>query len=99
MTPSLPVMVLVMTAAALVCRFAGYAAMKYLPPSYRLDAALKATPLAVMAGIAAQAFDAGGWVEAIALSTAMALALITRSDLGAAIAGVAMAAALRALGL
>jgi uncharacterized membrane protein len=99
MTPSLPAMLVVMAAAALICRFAGFAAMRFLPPSARLDAALKATPLAVMAGITAQALAAGGWVEAMALGTAMAVSVTTRNDLGAAIAGVAVAAAFRALGV
>lgn len=99
MTPSLPAMLAVMTAAALICRFAGFLAMRFLPPSARLDAALRATPLAVMAGITAQALAAGGWVEALALGTAMALSVVTRNDVAAAIAGVAMAAVLRALGL
>lgn len=99
MTPSLPAMLVAMTAAALFCRLAGYAAMRFLPPSPRLDAALRATPLAVMAGITAQALAAGGWVEAIALGSATALSVITRHDLAAAIAGVAVAAALRAMGM
>ncbi len=99
MTPSLPAMLAVMAAAALICRFAGFAAMRFLPPSPRLDAALKATPLAVMAGITAQALAAGGWVEALALGAAMAISVISRNDLAAAIAGVAVAAVLRSLGL
>jgi uncharacterized membrane protein len=99
MTPSLPAMLAVMAAAALICRFAGFLAMRFLPPSPRLDAALRATPLAVMAGITSQALAAGGWVEALALGTAMALSATTRNDVAAAIAGVAMAAALRAFGL
>jgi uncharacterized membrane protein len=99
MTPSLPAMLAVMTAAALFCRFAGFLAMRFLPPSARLDAALKATPLAVMAGITAQALAAGGLVEALALSAAMVLSVTTRNDVGAAVAGVAVAAGLRALGL
>ncbi len=99
MTLSLPSMLIVMTAAALLCRFAGYAAMRFLPPSARLDAALKATPLAVMAAITAQAVAAGGLVESLALGAAMAMSFLTRNDIGAAVAGVAVAAALRAAGL
>lgn len=99
MTPSLPAMLAVMAAAALFCRMAGFLAMRFLPPSARLDAALKATPLAVMAGITAQSLAAGGLVEALALGAAMAISVATRNDVGAAIAGVAVAAGLRALGL
>lgn len=88
----------VAAAAALACRVAGYAAMRFLPPSYRLDAALRATPLAVMSGITAMALAAGGLTEALALGCAVAVAAVTRNDLGAAIAGVGMVALLRAAG-
>lgn len=98
MTPSLTAMLLVAAAAALACRLAGFAAMRYLPRSHRLDAALRATPLAVMSGISAMALAAGGLTEALALGTATALALWTRNDVGAAIGGVAVAALLRAFG-
>ena len=98
MSASLPAMLAVMAAAALFCRMAGYMAMRFLPRSNRLDAALKATPLAVMAGITAQAMAAGGVVEALALGAAMAISLWTRNDVGAAVAGVAGAALLRAAG-
>lgn len=97
MSPSLPAMLAVMAAAALFCRMAGYMAMRFLPRSNRLDAALKATPLAVMAGITAQAM-AAGVVEALALGAAMAISLWTRNDVGAAVAAVAGAALLRAAG-
>jgi len=97
--PPIWAMLLVMTAASFFCRVAGYMAMRFLPPSARLDAALKATPLAVMAGITAQALAAGGLVEALSLGAAMALSVATRNDVGAAVAGVAVAAGLRAAGL
>ena len=99
MTPSLPAMLAVMAAAALICRMAGFLAMRFLPPSARLDAALKATPLAVMAGITAQALAAGGLVETLSLGAAVAFAVLTRRDVSAAIFGVAIAAGLRAAGL
>lgn len=99
MSPSLPAMLAVMAGTALVCRMAGYMAMRFLPPSARLDAALRATPLAVMAGITAQALANGGLVEMLALGGAMALSLWSRNDVGAAVAGVAIAATLRALGV
>ena len=99
MTPPLWAMVLTMAAASLFCRMAGYMAMRFLPPSNRLDAALKATPLAVMAGITAQALAAGGLTEALALATAIGLTVVLRSDVTAALAGVGVAAGLRALGL
>lgn len=99
MMESLPAMLAVMTAAALICRMAGYMAMRFQPDSPRLDAALKATPLAVMAGITAQALAAGGLVEALALAAVVGLSLWTRRDVSAAIAGVGLVALLRAVGL
>jgi uncharacterized membrane protein len=89
---------LVAAAAALACRCAGYLAMRYLPPSHRLDAALRATPLAVMSGISAMALAAGGVTEAAALGFAAMVAMVTRNDVGAALAGVGLAALLRAFG-
>ena len=44
-----PVLLLVMAATALFCRVAGYVTMRFLPRSPRLDAALRATPVSVMA--------------------------------------------------
>ncbi|MBE2277893.1 MAG: AzlD domain-containing protein [Rhodobacteraceae bacterium] len=97
--PPLWQLMLVAGLAALTCRFAGYLAMRFLPASPRLDAALRATPLAVMSGITAMALAAGGLVEALALGAAVALTALTRNDVAAAVAGVAVAAGLRALGI
>lgn len=99
MLPDLWPFLLVAAAAALACRFAGFVAMRYLPPSYRLDAALRATPLAVMSGITAMALAAGGLTEALALGLAVLVAGFTRNDVGAALAGVGLVAILRAMGL
>jgi uncharacterized membrane protein len=99
MLPDLPAFLLVAAASSVACRFAGYLAMRWLPPSHRLDAALRATPLAVMAGITAMALAAGGLTEALALTLATVIAVITRNDVGAAVAGVAFGAALRAFGI
>jgi uncharacterized membrane protein len=97
--PSMPVLLLVMAGAAFACRIAGFLAMRYLPPSARLEAALRATPLAVMAGITALALQAGGLVEALALGSAVVLTLLIRNDIFAAILAVGVAAGLRALGM
>lgn len=99
MLPDLWPFLLVAAAAALACRLSGYLAMRYLPPSPRLDAALRATPLAVMSGITAMALAAGGLTEALALATTVAVAYLTRNDVGAALVGVGLVAVLRASGL
>lgn len=97
--PSLFAHLLVAAAAALACRLSGYLVMRYLPPSPRLDAALRATPLAVMSGITAMALASGGLTEALALGAVIALAMVTRNDVGAAAAGIVLVAILRAAGL
>jgi uncharacterized membrane protein len=98
-SPELAAHLLVAAAAALVCRLSGYLVMRYLPPSPRLDAALRATPLAVMSGITAMALASGGLTEALSLGAVIVLAMITRNDVGAAVAGVVLVALLRAAGL
>ena len=99
MTDSFPVVLAVMASAALVCRVAGFTLMRLIPVSPRLEAALRATPLAVMAAIAALAVQAGGLAEALALAAVVGLTWILRSDVAAALLGVAIVAALRWAGL
>lgn len=99
MTESFPILLLVMAAAAFLCRVAGFTLMRVIPVSARLEAALRATPLAVMAGIAALAVQAGGLAEAMALGAVVGLTLVLRSDVAAALLGVVIVAALRWLGV
>lgn len=99
MTESFPLVLLVMAAAALLCRVAGFTLMRLVPVSPRLEAALRATPLAVMAGIAALAVQAGGLAEALALGAVVALTVVLGSDVAAALLGVVIVAVLRWLGV
>ncbi len=94
-----PVLLAVMTAAALACRFGGYAAMRFVSASPRLEAALKATPVAVMAAIAALALARGGLTDALALGAGVVLTLATGRDMTAAFTAVGLAALLRAAGM
>lgn len=98
MTWSFPVLLSVMAGAALFCRFAGYIAMRWIPATPRIEAALRATPMAVMAGIAANAAAYGSWSDAAALGAAMALAFVTGNDVVAALVAVGLAALMRAAG-
>jgi uncharacterized membrane protein len=84
-----------MAAAAFFCRYAGYIAMRYLPKSPRIDAALRATPVSVMAGIAAIAVVQGGVTDALALAAAVGLTFLLGNDVAAALLAVALAAGLR----
>lgn len=99
MTESFPVLLAVMAAAALLCRVAGFTLMRFVPVTPRIEAALRATPLAVMAGITALALQAGGLAEGLALAAVVGLTLLLRSDVAAALLGVAVVAGLRWMGL
>ena len=97
--PSFPAMLLVMVAAAVACRVGGFLLMAWLPVSPRLEAALRATPLSVMAGITALALAGGQVADALALGGVVVLTVITRNDVMSAIAGVGIVAVLRWAGL
>ena len=95
MTDSFAVQLAVMTAAAFLCRMAGFTLMRFVPVSPRVEAALRATPLGVMAGITALAVQAGGLAEGLALASVVGLTLVLRSDVAAALLGVVVVAGLR----
>jgi uncharacterized membrane protein len=99
MTHGFPVILLVMAAAAFFCRAAGFTLMRFVPVSARVEAALRATPLAVMAAITALALQAGGLAEALALAAVVGLTVILRNDVAAALMGVVVVAVLRWAGL
>ena len=99
MTESFPVQLAVMASAALLCRMAGFTLMRFVPVSPRVEAALRATPLGVMAGITALAVQQGGLAEGLALASVVGLTLMLRSDVAAALLGVVAVAALRWAGL
>ena len=99
MTESFPVLLTVMAGAAFLCRMAGFTLMRFVPVSPRVEAALRATPLAVMAGITALAVQAGGLAEGLALAAVVGLTLVLRSDVAAALLGVVAVAGLRWVGV
>ncbi|NJS38982.1 MAG: AzlD domain-containing protein [Rhodobacteraceae bacterium] len=99
MTDSFPIILAVMALAAFFCRIAGFTLMRFVPVSGRVEAALRATPLAVMAAIAVLALQAGGLAEALALAFVVGLTLILRSDVAAALMGVIVVAVLRWAGM
>lgn len=99
MTESFPVLLAVMASAAFLCRVAGFTLMRFVPVSPRVEAALRATPLAVMAGITALAVQAGGLAEGLALASVVGLTLVLRSDVAAALLGVVVVASLRWAGV
>lgn len=99
MSDGFPTLLLVMAAAALVCRMLGFVLMRFMPASPRVEAALRATPLSVMAGITALSLAQGGLAEALALGAVVGLTLLLGSDVAAALLGVAAVAVLRWVGV
>jgi uncharacterized membrane protein len=86
-----------LTAASFACRAAGFWLMGFLQPNPRLQAALRAAPLAVMVGIVTPAASRGRPAELIALLVIAVVMRLTRNDLVASLAGVATVALLRQL--
>lgn len=91
-------LLLAMAAAAYGCRALGFFAMRYVPLTPRFEAALKATPISVMAGIVAISAVRGGPVEWVATALVLGLMKLTGSDLVAAFAGIIAIALMRAAG-
>ncbi|MBL8808173.1 MAG: AzlD domain-containing protein [Rhodospirillales bacterium] len=86
-------------AASFFCRVGGFWFMRLIRVTPRVEAALKSTPLAVMIGIVAPVALRGNIPELAALATIVAIMRWVPNDLVAALAGVAVVAALRFLGL
>lgn len=99
MTDNFPLALAVMAAAAFLCRMAGFTLMRFVPLTPRVEAALRATPLAVMSGIVALALVNGGLAEALALGAVVAITWATGRDIAAALIGVAVVAGLRWMGM
>jgi uncharacterized membrane protein len=83
--------------ASLVCRLGGFWIMRFVDITPRLEAALRATPLAVMVGLVTPAALRGGVIELTALVITGLAMKATRSDLLSAVIGVAVVALGRAL--
>jgi uncharacterized membrane protein len=88
---------LALAAASFACRAAGFWLMRYVTVTPRLKAALAAAPLAVMLGITAPAAARDEPPELLGLAVIVVVMRLTRSDLVAALAGVAVVAVGRAL--
>lgn len=87
-----------MAAASYACRLGGFVAMRFVTVTPRLEAALRAVPLAVMIGIAAPALaDGGGLAEWIGLAAVVIAMRLTRNDPLAAVVGVATVAVARTI--
>jgi uncharacterized membrane protein len=99
MSANFPLLLLAMASAALICRMGGYVLMGLIPMTPRIEAALRATPLAVLAAITVLALEQGGLAEALALAAVAGLTLVLGNDVAAALLGVAVVALLRWAGM
>lgn len=84
--------VLGMALASYACRVGGFLLMGWLPITPRLEAALRAMPIGVMAGIVAPSVAAGRPPEIAGLLAVAVVMRLTRSDIVAALAGAAVVA-------
>ena len=90
----LPLLV-IMTITAFATRAGGFWLMRYVPTTPAIEAALKATPLAVMVGIVTPVAARGNLPELAALVAILITVRFTGNDLIGSIVGVAVVALLR----
>lgn len=91
--------ILALGCASLACRLSGFWIMRFVDITPRVEAALKATPLAVMVGLVVPAALRGGLAEITAIGMTALAMKITKSDLLSAVIGVAVVAIGRSLQL
>lgn len=87
-----------MALVAYACRALGFLAMRYVPMTGRVEAALKATPISVMCGICAIAAWNGGPPEWAGGAAVLGMMRALRNDILAAFAGILAVALVRAAG-
>jgi uncharacterized membrane protein len=86
---------LAMGVASYACRAAGYLLMGWLTITPRLESALRAMPIGVMAGIVAPSVASGRPPELAGLAAVGIVMKLTGSDIAAALAGAGTVAAMR----
>ena len=91
--------VLALAAACFFCRAGGFMMMRYLKITPRIEAALRAVPLAVMIGIVMPAASAGRVPELAALVAVGFTMRFSGNELLAAVAGLVVVAGGRWAGL
>ena len=95
--PQTLIVILVMTVAAAFCRLAGYSFMRFIPMTPRIEAGLKAIPLAVMIGIIGPPVLRGGIPEIAGLAATIVAVQLRGNDLVAILCGMGAVAAARAI--
>lgn len=97
-SPEFIVALLAMAAASFACRASGFLLMGLVPITPRLEAALRAIPLAVMIGILAPVAARGQPAELAGIAAVALVMKLAANELLAALAGVAIVAIARAAG-
>jgi uncharacterized membrane protein len=90
-------LLLAVSLASFACRAGGFWLMRFVNVTPRVQAALKAAPLAVMIAIVVPAALRGGVAEWIGVTMTALVMGLTRRDLVASLAGVATVAVCRAV--
>jgi uncharacterized membrane protein len=98
-SPEYLVALAAMALAAFACRVGGFLMMRFVPVTPRLEAALRAIPLAVMVGIVAPAAAAGRPPEIAGILVAGLTMRLLGNDFLATFAAVAAVALMRWGGL
>lgn len=93
--PAFLPLLIAMTVISFICRAGGFWLMRYVPTTPAVEAALKATPLAVMVGIVAPVAARGNPPEIAGLLVIAGVTRLTGSDILAATLGVGTVAGLR----
>jgi uncharacterized membrane protein len=89
-------LVAALTVASYACRAGGFWLMRFVEITPRVEAALRAAPLAVMVGVVVPAALRGGIAELVGLAVVGLAMWWRRNDLIAMLAGVAAVAIARA---
>ncbi len=97
-SPEFMVVLFAMAAASFACRASGFLLMGLVRITPRLEAALRAIPLAVMIGILAPAAASGQPAELAGIAAVALIMKLAGNELLAALAGVAIVAIARAAG-
>lgn len=87
----------IMAAVSFASRAGGFWLMRFVPVNPGVEAALKATPLAVMVGIVTPAAARGNWPEISALAVLAIVTRLTGNDLLGASSGVLVVGGMRYL--
>jgi uncharacterized membrane protein len=91
--------ILALGCASLACRLSGFWIMRFVNITPRVEAALKATPLAVMVGLVVPTALRGGIAEIIGIAATVLAMKVTKNDLLSAVIGVVVVAIGRSLQL